>query len=139
MKYIRITVNVPLALAAMIKARIPECPYNGASAYFLALAIFDCWSRREHKLTTKLMALPGSAKDEAFARIADEYARQTEARKAGTAKPEEQKLGWFDHFIQRIVEEEIRRASTITSKTEPKAQQKKQSKPTSKKRKPKKK
>lgn len=120
MKFLRITVNVPLTLAPMIMARIPECPYSGASAYFLALAIFDCWSRREHKLTTKLMALPGPAKDEAFVKIAEEYARQTEAIKAGTGKPEEQKLGWFDHFIKRIVEEEIRRASAAIPKPEPK-------------------
>lgn len=120
MKFLRLTVNVPLSLAPMIMARIPECPYGGASAYFLALAIFDCWSRREHKLTTKLMALPGKAKDEAFVKIAEEFARQTEARAAGKTTQEEQKLGWFDHFIKRIVEEEIQKATSNLPKSEPK-------------------
>lgn len=119
MKFLRLTVNVPLSLAPMIMARIPECPYSGASAYFLALAIFDCWSRREHKLTTKLMALPGKAKDEAFVKIAEEFARQTEARAAGKTTPEEQKLGWFDHFIKRIVEEEIHKATSGLPKPQP--------------------
>jgi hypothetical protein len=40
------------------------------------------------------MALPPSAKDEAFAKIVEEFKKQSEAKKAGTAKAEEQKLGW---------------------------------------------
>jgi hypothetical protein len=111
MTYKRYNVNAPLDLAAMIDARILECPYDSPSNYFLALAIFDCWSRREHKLTVKLMSFPPRARDEAFTKVAEEYRRQSEALKAGTAKPEEQKLGWFDHFIKKIVQEEIRKAS----------------------------
>lgn len=129
MKFLRLTVNVPLSLAPMIMARIPECPYSGASAYFLALAIFDCWSRREHKLTTKLMVLPGKAKDEAFVKIAEEYARQTEARAAGKETPEVEKLGWFDHFIKRIVEEEIRKGSASILKPDTKTPKKKSGSP----------
>lgn len=101
MKYKRYTVNVPEVLVDMIETRIPECPYASASSYFLGLAIFDCWSRREHRYTAMLMNNPGGIRDATFKRLAVEF-------KARTVKSESP--GWFDHFVERIVKQELAKA-----------------------------
>ena len=98
MKYKRMTVNVPLDLAEAILARIKECPYGSESAYLLGLAIFDLWSRREHKLTVPLMAQMPAVRDAAIARIGADYL----AGKRGRQEP-----GWFEKYIKEIVDEEL--------------------------------
>ncbi|MEA3212248.1 MAG: hypothetical protein QOE70_5305 [Chthoniobacter sp.] len=99
-KYKRYTVNTPPMLAEIIDKRVPECPYSSASAYFLGLAIFDCWSRREHRYTAKLMAQPPPIRDAAFERLATEF-----KQRKGATTP-----GWFDHFVQEVVESELSKA-----------------------------
>ena len=108
-KYKRYTVNAPPTLAEIIDERIPECPYDSASSYFLGLAIFDCWSRREHRYTAKLMAQPPRIRDAAFAKLAEEFKRHK-----GATTP-----GWFDHFVQRIVEAELEKVQTPKRSTRP--------------------
>ncbi len=98
--YKRYTVNVPEVFAPVIEARIPEIPYDSASAYFLGLAIFDCWSRREHRYTAKLMAQPPKVRDAAFAKLAAKFKEGK-----GAEKP-----GWFDHFVEEIVRVELQKA-----------------------------
>lgn len=109
-KYKRYTVNAPHVLAEIIDERIPECPYDSDSAYFLGLAIFDCWSRREHRYTAKLMAQPPRIRDAAFAKLAAEFKEHK-----GASTP-----GWFDHFVQRVVEAELEKVQTPKRSTRPK-------------------
>jgi hypothetical protein len=109
-KYKRYTVNAPPILAEIIDERIPECPYDSASSYFLGLAIFDCWSRREHRYTAKLMAQPPKIRDAAFAKLAAEFKEHK-----GAATP-----SWFDHFVQRVVEAELEKVQTPKRSTRPK-------------------
>lgn len=101
MKFVRMTVNVPPDLAEAIRQRIPECPYASDSAYFLGLAIFDLWSRREHRYTARLMAQPPTVRDAAIAELVAQFK---------TGKPAKSDPGWFDHFVQRVIEAEREKA-----------------------------
>lgn len=102
MKFVRMTVNVPPDLAEAIRQRIPECPYASDSAYFLGLAIFDLWSRREHRYTARLMAQPPTVRDAAIAELVAQFK---------TGKPAKSDPGWFDHFVQRVIEAEREKAT----------------------------
>ncbi len=104
-KFKRYTVNAPHVLAEIIDARIPEIPYSSESSYFLGLAIFDCWSRRPHRYTAKLMAQPPKIRDAAFAKLAEKYKEGI-----GAEQP-----GWFDRFVEEVVRTELNKAKTSAS------------------------
>jgi hypothetical protein len=102
LKYKRYTVNAPLNLAEIIDQRIVEIPYASESAYFIALAIYDCWSRREHKLTATLMALPPSVRDSVIDELCETF------KNGGSQKT----ASWFDNRITNLVQAKILEAAS---------------------------
>jgi hypothetical protein len=98
--YKRVTVNVPIVFAKVLKERIKEAgPFTGDAAYFLSLFLFDIQARRKHAWTAKLVTLPPEARDELFEQLAQDY---LEGKKLD-------RKTWSDHRLSELVEEELAR------------------------------
>ena len=99
--------HVPLIFVEIIEKRISECPYSSASKYFLGLMIYDCWSRRPHR--AQHMAQPGKERDAALEKIAEMFDKQEQR----SSDP-----GRFDHFVGRIVREEMAKAGVTLRRSQ---------------------
>jgi hypothetical protein len=87
----------PAELDRLIKKRIEEEHYRSLSDYIIGLIIYDIYCRREHKITSRLMAEPSWVRDKAIEQIIEDF---EDERKEGKKRPG----GWLDRRIHELVE-----------------------------------
>lgn len=94
LKTFRVTVNVPDELEPLIRQRVLEEHYRGASAYFMGLLLFDLASRCRHKLTSQMMAEPPAMLD----RVVQEIVREFDGLERGTGE-------WLRIRLEELLDE----------------------------------
>lgn len=94
LKSVRVTVNVPGALADLAKRRSLEERYPSLSAYFVGLLVFDLYARKKHQMTADLLRDPQALQDAVFDEIARDF--DNLATKPGS---------WFKRRIEELAAE----------------------------------
>lgn len=93
------TYRLPPELESIVEARMEAEGYRSMSDYILALALYDCWCERPHRVTAPLFAKPQKARDKMIGQIIEEFHTK---KKTGRAAED----GYFEKRMKEMAAEE---------------------------------
>lgn len=94
LKPLRFTIRLPAEIVPLIDKRVKEELYHSMTAYFVGLAIWDCYFRNAHKLTGALMKEPHWIIDEVIAELVADFDKIPEDKRHG---------GWIEKRILALL------------------------------------